>query len=128
MRMIVNNSNGSAAHGVDTHAPRKPLLPPAHGGRPGVVAQQPAPKVSEADLNARIQDQRAARTLRRLHEALVEAEDVRAMNRVLSELVDEMEEDRKNEKQVQRVFTVVLLAVAAVAGYISGMLHAGLVS
>ena len=110
MRLIVNNSNGHAAAPVDTRA---------------------LPRVSGNDAQAGLaplhpDDQRAARHLRNLRDALAQADDMRALTRVLAEEIDAAHEARLRLLADQRLTLVVLMAVAATAGYLAGLLHASL--
>lgn len=87
-----------------------------------------ATKLTAADV-ACSEHARHSQTIRRLHAALADAEDMRACNLALSELVDELGDDLAHQRRrmlLERIEVIVLAsAISAVAGYFIGLWHAG---
>jgi hypothetical protein len=61
-----------------------------------------------------------------LADALLDAEDMDSSNRALALLAEELQDEREQLIAEHRSSAVVLLIVALAAGYIAGLLHAGL--
>ena len=86
------------------------------------------PRLTEAELDALAQKQRASSTLKHLRQAQADAEHLRALNSALTGLVDELQDERGRLIAEHRLSAIALAAVGAVCGYLLGMVHAGWVS